>query len=39
MIPYTEKTLPDMELADIYAWLKAIPAPPSVNSLPQLNRR
>ena len=39
MIPYTEKTLPEPELADIYAWLKAIPAPPPVDSLPQLKRR
>ena len=39
MIPYTEKVLPETELADIYAWLKAIPPPPAVNSLPQLNRK
>jgi mono/diheme cytochrome c family protein len=36
MIPYTEKVLPETELADIYAWLKAIPPPPAVSSLPQL---
>ena len=39
MIPYTEKALPDAELADIYAWLRAIPPPPPVSSLPQLNRK
>jgi mono/diheme cytochrome c family protein len=38
MVPYTEKMLPETELADIYAWLKAIPAPPAVSSIPQLNR-
>jgi ubiquinol-cytochrome c reductase cytochrome c subunit len=37
MLPYTEKVLPDTELADIYAWLKAIPPPPPVSSIPQLN--
>jgi mono/diheme cytochrome c family protein len=39
MLPYTEKVLPDTELADIYAWLKAIPPPPPVSSIPQLNRK
>ena len=39
MIPYSTKTLSDAELADIYAWLRAIPAPPAVNSIPQLNRK
>jgi mono/diheme cytochrome c family protein len=39
MLPYTEKVLPDTELADIYAWLKAIPPPPAVSSIPQLNRK
>jgi mono/diheme cytochrome c family protein len=38
MVPYTEKMLPETELADIYAWLKAIPPPPDVGSLPQLSR-
>jgi len=38
MVPYTEKMLPEKELADIYAWLKAIPPPPAVSSLPQLSR-
>lgn len=39
MVPYTEKMLQQAELADIYAWLKAIPPPPPVSSLPQLNRK
>src|SRR5215510_5064486 len=39
MIPYTQKTLPDAELADIYAWLRSIPAPPAVSTIPQLNRK
>ena len=39
MIPYTPKSLPDSELADIYAWLRSIPAPPAVTSIPQLNRK
>jgi len=39
MIPYTAKMLPDSELADIYAWLRSIPAPPAVSSIPQLNRK
>jgi mono/diheme cytochrome c family protein len=38
MAPYTEKMLPETELADIYAWLKAIPPPPPVSGIPQLNR-
>jgi mono/diheme cytochrome c family protein len=38
MVPYTEKMLPATELGDVYAWLKAIPPPPAVSSLPQLNR-
>jgi len=39
MVPYTQKSLPDDELADIYAWLRAIPPPPPVSSIPQLNRK
>jgi mono/diheme cytochrome c family protein len=39
MIPYTPKSLPDSELADIYAWLRSIPPPPAVASIPQLNRK
>ena len=39
MIPYSPKMLSDVELADIYAWLRAIPAPPAVGSIPELNRK
>jgi len=39
MIPFTAKVLPDQELADIYAWLRSIPAPPPVASIPQLAPR
>ena len=39
MIPYSPKMLSDVELADIYAWLRAIPAPPAVSSIPELNRK
>lgn len=31
MIPYTAKVLPDQELADIFAWLEALPRPPDVS--------
>jgi ubiquinol-cytochrome c reductase cytochrome c subunit len=34
MIPYTEKVLSDAELVDIFAWLRAIPPPPPVSSIP-----
>ena len=36
MIPYTVKVLPDQELADIYAWLRSIPPPAPVATIPQL---
>ena len=36
MIPYTEKVLSNQELADIFAWLRSLPAPPPVSSIPQL---
>lgn len=36
MIPYTAKVLPDDELADIFAWLRSLPPPPPVDSLPVL---
>jgi mono/diheme cytochrome c family protein len=36
MIPYTAKVLPDDELADIFAWLRNLPPPPAVASLPVL---
>ena len=37
MIPYTATVLPDHELADIFAWLRSLPPPPDVSSLPQLS--
>jgi mono/diheme cytochrome c family protein len=33
MIPYTDAVLPDHELADIFAWLTALPLPPAVESI------
>ena len=33
MIPYTVNVLPEQELADIFAWLKALPPPPPVDSV------
>jgi mono/diheme cytochrome c family protein len=36
MPPYTTKTLPDPTLADIYAFLQSLPAPPSADSIPAL---
>src|SRR5262245_52971573 len=38
MPPYTLKMMPDKEVADIYAFLAAIPAPPAANSIPLLKR-
>jgi hypothetical protein len=38
MIPYTDKVLPDHELADILAPLRTLPPPPAVESLPVLSR-
>ena len=37
MAPYTAKVLTDQEVADIYAFLLTIPAPPAVNTIPLLN--
>ena len=37
MVPYTVKVLTDQEVADIYAFLLTIPAPPAVNTIPLLN--
>ena len=37
MPPYTIKVLSDAELADMYAFLKSIPKPPSAKSIPLLN--
>lgn len=36
MIPYTANVLPDAELADIFEWLRTLPPPPAVESLPVL---
>jgi len=36
MPPYTSKVVPDAALADIYAFLQSLPAPPSVDSIPAL---
>ena len=37
MPPYSEKILSDGDLADIYAYLQAVPKPRDVNSIPLLN--
>jgi ubiquinol-cytochrome c reductase cytochrome c subunit len=36
MPPFTEKTVKDAELTDIYAFLRAQPAPPDLDKLPLL---
>jgi mono/diheme cytochrome c family protein len=36
MPPYTSKVLSDSQLADIYAFLQALPKPPDVSSIPLL---
>src|ERR1700690_1174351 len=36
MPPYTGKVVSDQELADIYAFLQTIPAPPAAKSIPIL---
>ena len=38
MPPYTAKVLPDQDLADIYAFLSSIPAPPAAKGIPILNQ-
>jgi mono/diheme cytochrome c family protein len=38
MPPYTRKVVSDENLADIYAFLQTIPAPPAAKSIPILNR-
>jgi mono/diheme cytochrome c family protein len=37
MPPYREQVLPDEDLADIYAYLKAVPKQPDYKSIPLLN--
>jgi mono/diheme cytochrome c family protein len=36
MPPYTSKSVPDKDLADIYAFLQSLPAPPDASSIPAL---
>ena len=38
MPPYTEKLVPDTDLAHIYAYLMSRPAPPPVQSIPLLQQ-
>jgi hypothetical protein len=38
MPPYTAKVVSDQEMADIYAFLLTISAPPAVNTIPILAR-
>ena len=38
MPPYTIKVMSDKEVADIYAYLLTIPAPPGVDTIPILKR-
>ncbi|HEV3140310.1 MAG TPA: cytochrome c [Vicinamibacterales bacterium] len=38
MPAFTQKVLSDQELADIYAYLKSLPAAKSANEIPLLNR-
>jgi mono/diheme cytochrome c family protein len=33
MPPYTIKSIPDKDLADIYAFLQSLPAPPAVDAI------
>ena len=36
MPPYTVKSVPDKDLADIYAFLQSLPAPPDAAAIPAL---
>jgi len=38
MPPYTAKVASDQDLADIYAFLKALPPPPKAKNIPLLNQ-
>jgi len=38
MPPYTEKVLTDAQLADLFAYLKSLPASPSADQIPLLAR-
>jgi ubiquinol-cytochrome c reductase cytochrome c subunit len=37
MPPYSEKVLSNSDIADIHAYLLSIPAPPKLNTIPELN--
>ncbi|MEO8050601.1 MAG: cytochrome c [Acidobacteriota bacterium] len=37
MPPYRAKVMPDQELADVYAYIKSIPAPKPAKDIPLLN--
>jgi cytochrome c len=37
MPPYEEPVLSDRDAADIYAFLRSLPPPPSASSIPLLN--
>ena len=37
MPPYTNKVVSDQELADMYAYLRSLPQPPSAKTIPILN--
>jgi mono/diheme cytochrome c family protein len=36
MPPFSRKVLPDQELADVFAYLQTVPAPPATGSIPML---
>jgi len=38
MVPFTTKVLPDQDLADIYAWVRSLPPPPPVGSIPSIKQ-
>ena len=38
MVPFTAKVLPDQDLADIYAWVRSLPPPPPVSSIPSIKQ-
>jgi mono/diheme cytochrome c family protein len=38
MAPYTRTVLPDRDLADIYAFLRSVPVPPSAKDIPLLRQ-
>ena len=38
MPPYTDKVLTDAQLADLFAYVKSLPASPSADQIPLLNR-